>query len=67
MFDKIVTSLKTDDSVSREKEELAEHLNAGHTEIGSHLKLLLVAATLTKGDMLEMGTGHFSTPVLHRQ
>ena len=39
--------------------------NPGRAGFGTHLKLLVVAALLTKGDILEMGAGDFSTEVLH--
>ncbi len=32
---------------------------------GSHLSLLLRAISMTKGDVLELGMGLYSTPVLH--
>jgi hypothetical protein len=32
---------------------------------GSHLPLLIKAFNITKGDVIECGTGYFSTPVLH--
>ncbi len=35
------------------------------TRYGSHLPVLLKIVPKTKGDVLELGTGTFSTPVLH--
>ena len=67
VFDQIVSSLKGNDKLSVEKEELSARLNPARSEWGSHVKLLSVSASLTKGDILEMGTGLFSTPELHRQ
>lgn len=37
--------------------------NACH--YSSHMPLLMKALTLTSGDVLEFGTGHYSTPLLH--
>ena len=39
--------------------------NPDRAGFGTHLKLLAVAALLTRGDILEMGAGDFSTEVLH--
>jgi len=39
--------------------------NPTNNEFGTHIKLLASAALSTQGDILECGTGYFSTPVLH--
>lgn len=66
IFDQIVDSIKKKSELSVEKEKISNEMNPEKSEYGTHIKLLAVAATLSGGDMLEMGTGLFSTPELHR-
>ena len=47
-------------------EEFWKEFNPGGSGWGSHVRLLAAAALATGGDVLELGTGHFSTPLLHR-
>ena len=42
-----------------------EKYNPEKSAWGSHIKLLSAAAMATSGDIMEIGTGFFSTPVLH--
>ena len=50
---------------SLEAETVSTSLNPEHGEFGSHIRLLWAAAKASQGDVLEMGTGSFSTPMLH--
>lgn len=43
-----------------------EQFNPTHSGWGSHVRLLTAAALSTQGDILELGTGFFSTPLLHQ-
>ena len=38
---------------------------AARTGFGSHVRVLAAAAVATTGDVLELGTGFYSTPLLH--
>ena len=51
--------------LSEEAREVYASLNPGHGEFGTHTRLLWAAAKASQGDVLEMGTGAFSTPMLH--
>lgn len=42
------------------------HYNKNNTASGTYLRLLLAAAMLTHGDMLELGSGDYSTKLLHK-
>ena len=50
---------------SEEARRVYASLNPGQGEFGTHARLLWAAAKATQGDILEMGTGAFSTPMLH--
>ena len=50
---------------SEEAREVYASLNPDHSEYGTHTRLLWAAAKASQGDVLEMGTGNFSTPMLH--
>ena len=50
---------------SEEAREVYASLNPNHGEFGTHTRLLWAAAKASQGDVLEMGTGAFSTPMLH--
>ena len=50
---------------SQEAWTVYSSLNPDHGEFGTHTRLLWAAAKATQGDVLEMGTGAFSTPMLH--
>ena len=41
------------------------HYNRDNKPYGTHLRLVVVASLLTSGDILELGAGLFSTPLLH--
>ena len=45
--------------------KLIDKFNPTKSTWGSHIRLLSSAAIATQGDILEMGTGDFSTPMLH--
>ena len=45
--------------------QLMKTFNPRRSKWGSHIRLLSSAALATNGDILEMGTGYFSTPMLH--
>ena len=51
--------------LSEEAREVYASLNPDHGEFGTHTRLLWAAAKASQGDVLEMGTGAFSTPMLH--
>ena len=51
--------------LSEEAREVYASLNPDHGEFGTHTRLLWAAAKASQGDVLEMGTGNFSTPMLH--
>ena len=51
--------------LSKEAREVYTSLNPDHGEFGTHTRLLWAAAKASQGDVLEMGTGAFSTPMLH--
>ena len=40
--------------------------NPQKSDWGSHIKILAAAALSTQGDILECGTGFFSTPLLNK-
>ena len=40
--------------------------NAENNGWGSHIRLISAAALATSGDILELGSGYFSTPMLHQ-
>lgn len=48
-----------------ETEHIYRKFNPKKEAYGSHIKVLSAAALSTSGDVLEMGTGYFSTPMLH--
>ena len=50
---------------SEEARTVHASLNPDHGEFGTHTRLLWAAAKASQGDVLEMGTGAFSTPMLH--
>ena len=50
---------------SEEARTVYNSLNPDHGEFGTHTRLLWAAAKASQGDVLEMGTGAFSTPMLH--
>ena len=50
---------------SKEAQRVYASMNPDHGEFGTHMRLLWAAAKASKGDVLEMGTGAFSTPMLH--
>ena len=50
---------------SEEAQMVYALLNPDQGEFGTHARLLWAAAKATQGDILEMGTGAFSTPMLH--
>ena len=60
IFDAAV-ELFTSGSVEKYDKEFTPH-NSGW---GSHIRILAAAALSTQGDILECGTGFFSTPVLN--
>ena len=41
------------------------HINKDNVDYGTHARLLLIAAMMTHGDILELGTGDHSTQLLH--
>ena len=41
------------------------HYNKDNLDYGTHARLMLVAAMMTHGDILELGTGEHSTKLLH--
>ena len=41
------------------------HYNRKNIDYGTHARLLIVAAMMTSGDILELGTGYHSTELLH--
>ena len=43
-----------------------KEFNPTNNNWGSHVRLLTAAALSTEGDILECGTGFFSTPLLHK-
>ena len=57
--------IETVDSYAEEVNTVYKTYNPDRAGFGTHLKLLLVAALITDGDILEMGSGDFSTRVLH--
>ena len=50
---------------SKEARAVYASLNPDQGEFGTHARLLWAAGKATQGDILEMGTGAFSTPMLH--
>jgi len=61
VFDKVVSKFS-----SGEITPYWEKFNPTHSGWGSHVRLLTAAALATRGDILELGTGFFSTPLLHQ-
>ena len=59
-FDKAVSLYRSNISA-----EYYEKFNPEHSGWGSHIRILSAAALATSGDILEIGTGFFSTKVLH--
>ena len=41
------------------------HYNKNNLVYGTHVRLLLLATMMTRGDILELGTGDYSTELLH--
>ena len=60
VFDKAVSIFNTGETSA-----FYDKYNPGKSGWGSHIKLLSAAAMATSGDIMEIGTGFFSTPVLH--
>jgi len=60
IFDRAVAAIK-----ANETEYIYKKFNSEEHSFGSHIKVLSAAALYTSGDVLEMGTGFFSTPMLH--
>ena len=50
---------------SKEAKTIYASLNPDHGEFGTHSRLLWAAAKASEGNILEMGTGTFSTTMLH--
>lgn len=73
LFDQVVAAITEENKIKADKEALIKDLNPDGAPFhlyGTHLKLLLVTASLLvekgeKGDILEMGAGLFSTSELH--
>jgi hypothetical protein len=61
VFDKVITIYNAGVTIPF----VTKH-NPSNSSWRSHIRLLTAAALATKGDLLEMGTGYFSTPLLHR-
>ena len=61
VFDKVVQIFK-----SGAVKKYEDKLNPTNSNWGSHVGVLAAAALSTKGDILELGTGFFSTPLLHQ-
>lgn len=61
VFDKVVSAFS-----SGEITPYWDQFNPTHSGWGSHVRLLTAAALSTTGDILELGTGFFSTPLLHQ-
>lgn len=61
-FNSVVTAFQT---IFKDVNGAYRHYNKENKDYGTHLRLTLTAALLTQGDILELGTGHFSTQILH--
>ena len=61
VFDKVVSTFSSGDITP-----YWDQFNPTHSGWGSHVRLLTAAALSTTGDILELGTGFFSTPLLHQ-
>ena len=62
VFDKAVATFGSNQVIS----PYWEKFNPSHSGWGSHVRLLTAAALASQGDILELGTGFFSTPLLHQ-
>lgn len=62
-FNSVVTAFRT---MFKDVNGAYRHYNKENKDYGTHLRLTLTAALLTQGDILELGTGQFSTEILHR-
>ena len=51
--------------IAKETSSYSKRLNPHDSPWGTHISVLSAAALSTMGDMLECGTGLFSTPLLH--
>ena len=60
VFDKAVAKFKAGETIPYKTK-----FNPTGSGWGSHIPLLSAAALSTRGDIMEMGTGFFSTPLLH--
>ena len=60
VFDQVVSKFNSSDITP-----YWDKFNPTHSGWGSHVRLLTAAALSTRGDILELGTGFFSTPLLH--
>jgi len=60
IFDKTVALI-----LAGKTEHIAKKFDPTEHWYGSHIKVLSAAALSTSGDVLEFGTGFFSTPMLH--
>lgn len=60
IFNRTVASI-----LAGKTEYIYKKFNSEESPFGSHIKVLSAAAMSTSGDVLEMGTGYFSTPILH--
>ena len=61
MFDKVVSTFSSDSITP-----YWNQFNPSQSGWGSHVRLLAAAALATEGDILELGTGLFSTPLIHQ-
>ena len=61
VFDKVVSIFNSGETIP-----FAEKRNPTNFTHGSHIRLLTAAALATEVDIMEMGTGYFSTPLLHQ-
>lgn len=50
---------------SRQINDIYDKYNKDNSGYGTHIRLLASSALATRGDILEMGTGFFSTPMFH--
>jgi len=62
LFKAVVEALK---NYRNEIQSVYNIYNPDKKGYGTHVKLLLVSALMTRGDILEMGSGYFSTQLLH--
>jgi hypothetical protein len=61
VFEKVISTFS-----SGEMTAYRSKFNPTQNQWGSHVELLAAAAVSTTGDILELGTGFFSTPLLHQ-